>query len=139
MIERAPTLSRIEKQAMQEREVEVDKRTAFNSAVEVLQEAGFVVLSADLKTGLIRARGEMQGSSYFFTVPEGKAVFPVTSASVRLEEGSKDTTTVRIQFVAGPEDDDADARTLYDPSGHRRFFQDLDRAVFLRKESRSAA
>ena len=55
MNEAPQTKTSLEIQAYQSKQFDVDKKTAFNSAMSVFQDLGYIVNSANLDTGFITA------------------------------------------------------------------------------------
>lgn len=59
-----PKLNPLQIQAMQTQEFMASKRTAFNAVMTVLQNDGFMIQSANFKTGYITAKSTTSGQSF---------------------------------------------------------------------------
>lgn len=138
----APPLSSLEKQELQSREVEAEKRLAFNACMGVLQDAGYTIHAADFETGLITGNGETNGSTSFLAAIAGVSSSSQTSVSVFLEPWGARKTKVRATFVEGTTSSgrygvtSTDDQTIYEAEVYRNFFNELDKAIFVRASMR---
>ncbi|MGB0952828.1 MAG: hypothetical protein ACPG31_06365 [Planctomycetota bacterium] len=125
------------RQDLQTREISAEKLVVYRSCLGALQDAGYVIQSADYEAGFITAFGEPappDGLWQTLTAPD--RMF----ASVVVEPKSTQRTEVRITFVEHDEETDCegrhslDTRTTYAPQVYGSFFQNLDRALLMRRE-----
>lgn len=134
----APQLSNLEKEELQSRQLECDKRTGFNSCVSVLQSAGYTIKAADFETGIITGSGETKNTTNLFSALAGVSSSAQTSVSVFVEEWGQGTTKVRATFVEGSfasgsyGQQSSNDRTIYDAAVYQNFFESLRQAVFVR-------
>ncbi|MBM3336217.1 MAG: hypothetical protein FJY60_00750 [Betaproteobacteria bacterium] len=92
----------LEIQAYQSRSFEVDKKTAFNSAMSVFQDLGYIVNSANLDTGFITAESPTKGakgSEAFLSFLVGMRVEGRTAVTAIVEELSPKSAKIRLNFV----------------------------------------
>ena len=92
----------LEIQAYQSRSFEVDKKTAFNSAMSVFQDLGYIVNSANLDTGFITAESPTKGakgSEAFLSFLAGMRVEGRTAVTAFVEEISPKSAKIRLNFV----------------------------------------
>lgn len=155
-----PELTSLQKEALQTREFEGEKRQVFNAAVNALQGSGYIVSQADFDTGLITARSEttrptLEGG---VSAAVGKAVSDVLAgrgselssqraATVFFEELAPGRVRVRAAFVESSQRARTDLEgrhtgqwvedtAVYDPEVYRAFFDSLDKALFVMKSTR---
>lgn len=134
----APQLSNLEKEELQSRQLECDKRTGFNSCVSVLQSAGYTIKAADFETGIITGSGETKNTTNLFSALAGVSSSSQTSVSVFVEEWGPGTTKVRATFVEGSfasgsyGQQSSNDKTIYDASVYQNFFESLRQAIFVR-------
>jgi hypothetical protein len=134
----APQLTNLEKEELQSRQLECDKRTAFNSSVSVLQSAGYTITAADFETGIITGAGETKNTTNLFGALAGVTSSSQTSVSVFVEEWGPDKTKVRATFVEGSVasgqygQQSSNDKTVYNPEVYSNFFESLRQAIFVR-------
>ena len=92
----------LEIQSYQSRSFEVDKKMAFNSAMSVFQDLGYIVNSANLDTGFITAESPTKGakgSDAFLSFLAGIRVEGRTAVTAFVEELSPKSAKIRLNFV----------------------------------------
>jgi len=89
-----PTKTSLELQAFQTKEFETQKKIAFASTMSVFQDLGYSIVSSDIETGYISAKGPTQNE-----VGLGKMIMRDTKASAFIEELRPGKTKVRLNFV----------------------------------------
>lgn len=139
----APQKTSLEIQAVQAKNFESDKATAFRSVVSVLQDLGYVVGQASLETGIVTAEsptkedkstGAVMNAIFGGVRTEGKTV---VTASV--EEFGTKTTRVRLNFVtktfrsANRGQQASDDFAVQDPLVYQNAFEKIGEAIFIRQ------
>lgn len=134
----APPPSAATRQQLQARDFAADKTSVYRSCMRTLQDAGYVIQSADFEAGLITAYGEpAQAEGFWETITAPDRIF----ASVVLDPHSPSTTEVRATFVEHDDETDCegvhtlDVDTIYTPEVYATFFQGLDRVLATRRGS----
>jgi hypothetical protein len=139
-----PTMTSLQIQEMQTKDLETDKGTAFSAVMTVLQDSGYRIGNADKETGLITGVASTNTKTTWLPfVGFGKSKkTPVVSAFV--EDLSPSVTKVRLNFVmtkvsangfGGGEDEEP----ILDPAIYQDAFEKIDQAVFVRQSMRAAA
>lgn len=123
------------RQELQTREIEAQKLVVYRACMSALQDAGYVIQSADYEAGLITAYGDpapAEGLWQTLTAPD--RLF----ASVVMEPMTSERTQVRVTFVEHDDESDCegvralDTKTTFAPQVYGSFFRELDRAVLMR-------
>jgi hypothetical protein len=131
----------LEIQAYQSRSFEVDKKTAFNSAMSVFQDLGYIVNSANLDTGFITAESPTKGakgSEAFLSFLAGMRVEGRTAVTAFVEELSPKSAKIRLNFVErkkssgdyGQQSNRDDP--IQDPKIYQSAFDKISDAIFIR-------
>lgn len=131
----------LEIQAYQSRSFEVDKKTAFNSAMSVFQDLGYIVNSANLDTGFITAESPTKGakgSEAFLSFLVGMRVEGRTAVTAFVEELSPKSAKIRLNFVErkkssgdyGQQSNRDDP--IQDPKIYQSAFDKISYAIFIR-------
>jgi hypothetical protein len=138
------TMSSLQIQEMQTKDVEADKNTAFSAVMTVLQDSGYRIGNADKETGLITGTASTGTKTTWLPfVGFGKSKkTPVVSAFV--EDLSPAVTKIRLNFVmtkvsangfGGGEDEEP----ILDPVIYQDAFEKIDQAIFIRQSTRVGA
>ena len=90
-----PTKTPMELQAIQTKEFDTDKKTAFTSVLSVLQDLGYIIGSADMETGLITAKSP---TSQDFVPFVGQRMQD-TKVNAFVEQIAKGRAKIRINFI----------------------------------------
>ncbi len=131
----------LEIQSYQSRSFEVDKKTAFNSAMSVFQDLGYIVNSANLDTGFITAESPTKGakgSEAFFSFLAGMRVEGRTAVTAFVEEISPKSAKIRLNFVerkksSGDYGQQANRdNPIQDPKIYQSAFDKISDAIFIR-------
>ena len=131
----------LEIQAYQSRSFEVDKKTAFNSAMSVFQDLGYIVNSANLDTGFITAESPTKGakgSEAFLSFLAGMRVEGRTAVTAFIEELSPKSAKIRLNFVerkksSGDYGQQANRDDpIQDPKIYQSAFDKISDAIFIR-------
>jgi len=131
----------LEIQSYQSRSFEVDKKTAFNSAMSVFQDLGYIVNSANLDTGFITAESPTKGakgSEAFFSFLAGMRVEGRTAVTAFVEEISPKSAKIRLNFVerkksSGDYGQQANRDDpIQDPKIYQSAFDKISDAIFIR-------
>jgi len=129
----------LEIQAYQSKTFEADKKTTFNSVVSVLQDLGYIVISASMETGFITAESPVKNTTdltgaLFGVRSEGRVAVTVT-----VEDLKATATKVRFNFVNRSKNTEQYGtqtnrdRPITDPKLYQKAFDKVDEAIFLRK------
>ncbi len=131
------TQSQMEIQAYQSHEFETTKRIAFDSTMSVLQDAGFIIESADFETGFITGKGT--------TTSRSAPWFGATNEHVRMtafvEQRTSNLARVRVNLVESSQrksvwnetQDVINQVGVRDPTAYQQLFERVDQAVFIKK------
>ncbi len=131
----------LEIQAYQSRSFEVDKKTAFNSAMSVFQDLGYIVNSANLDTGFITAESPTKGAKgneAFLSFLAGMRVEGRTAVTAFIEELSSKSAKIRLNFVerkkfSGDYGQQANRDDpIQDPKIYQSAFEKISDAIFIR-------
>ena len=131
----------LEIQAYQSKQFDVDKKTAFNSAMSVFQDLGYIVNSANLDTGFITAESPTQGTKggeALWSFLAGMRVEGRTAVTAFVEELSPKSTKIRLNFVdrrkSSSEYGQQSNRDnpIQDPKIYQSAFDKISDAVFIR-------
>ena len=131
----------LEIQSYQSRSFEVDKKMAFNSAMSVFQDLGYIVNSANLDTGFITAESPTKGakgSDAFLSFLAGLRVEGRTAVTAFVEELSPKSAKIRLNFVErkkasgeyGQQSNRDDP--IQDPKIYQSAFDKISDAIFIR-------
>ena len=131
----------LEIQSYQSRSFEVDKKMAFNSAMSVFQDLGYIVNSANLDTGFITAESPTKGakgSDAFLSFLAGIRVEGRTAVTAFVEELSPKSAKIRLNFVErkkasgdyGQQSNRDDP--IQDPKIYQSAFDKISDAIFIR-------
>ena len=135
------TKTSLQIQAYQSRSFEVDKKTAFNSAMSVFQDLGYIVNSANLDTGFITAESPTKGakgSEAFFSLLAGFRVEGRTAVTAFIEEVSQKSAKIRLNFVERKKSSSEYGRQsnhddpIQDPKIYQSAFDKISDAIFIR-------
>lgn len=139
-----PTPTPLEIQAIQAKEFEADKDTAFGAVLSVFQDAGYIVQSADKDTGFITAASPAGEKTSFWEALVGVSTSGQTKATAFVEQIRPSFVTVRLNFVnahrtfnTNGQATDHD-KALLDPAVYQAAFDKIDSAIFVRMGTRSA-
>jgi hypothetical protein len=138
----APPPTPLALQAIQAKEFDADKQTVFASVMDVLQDAGFTVVSADLNTGFITATSPYgkQGYNIWWGVARGS-----THMTGFIETLANGRTRVRLNFTRLTDQVgwsfavEHKEKALTDAQIYQAMFEKIDEALFVRKASNSPA
>lgn len=128
-----PQLTSLQLQAIQARDFETNKRTAFAATMSVFQDLGYIIESANFDTGFITAKSPVKSCFDF----QG-TVMRSTKATAFIEELKPNSTKIRLNFVNSQErstdrgvrnvDEDAvEMGTMY-----QNAFTKIQEAIFIR-------
>ena len=131
------TQSSLQVQSYQTRDFETTKRRAFNATMSVLQDAGFIVESADFETGFITGQGFTTSRPNFFFGPLNEA----TRMTATVQQRGEGWSSVRINIVETSQrksmwntvQDVINERGVRDPRVYQDLFEQIDKAVFVEK------
>lgn len=145
-VETKPAKTALQIQAIQARNFEADKPTAFRSVTSVLQDLGYTIQAADLNTGIITAQSpttqdkssEASWAAAFGGVrTEGK-----TQVTATVEEFGAKQARVRLNFVdkrfrsARNGQTATDEQAVHDPVIYANAFEKIGEAIFVRAAQR---
>jgi hypothetical protein len=130
---------------MQQKEFDADKTAVFGSVVDVLQDLGFTIDSADLATGLITAESATVNKTSFWDALGEAAGSGNTRATAFIETMPDKLTRVRLNFLAtkttsglygqGARED----TPILDERLYERMFARIDQAVIVRTQGAPGA
>ena len=129
-------------QAIQAREFEAGKTTAFNAVLSVFQDLGYIVASADKETGFITASSPSGSTTGIWGVLGGSQSTSQTRATAFIEEIRPGFTTVRLNFVETTRQSSTNGQTsdfdqpIFDSKVYEAAFARIGDAVFVRVGNR---
>lgn len=133
-----PTLSPMALQELQTREFETTKPTAFAAVLTVLQDAGYIIDSADLDSGFITGSSPTDSNTtynLFWGFGKKRAMTKVTAF---VEQISEAYSKVRLNFVAIEEKSQGygvgsrEDTPLEDAQIYTNVFEEISKAIFVR-------
>lgn len=131
------TQSQMEILAYQSRDFETTKRIAFDSTMSVLQDAGFIIESADFETGFITGKGTTRSRT--------DILLGATNEHVRMtafvEQRTPALARIRVNLVASSQrksvwnetQDVINEVGVRDPETYQQLFEKVDQAIFIKK------
>jgi hypothetical protein len=129
----------LEIQSMQSRSYDKSKDIVFPSVMSVLQDLGYSIKTADIKTGLITAESTAKSNAAMkFWL--GIAEVTQTTADAFIEE-INGKTKVRINFInmvkqsSSWGQDDRQDKQILDPAPYQNAFEKVENAIFVRSGS----
>lgn len=130
------TKSALELQAIQAKEFDTTKKIAFASTLSVMQDQGYIIISANLDTGLISGKSPTQSSNQFFYQE-----MTDIKATAFVEEIVPGRTKIRLNFVTSTsrsggygQRSDQDY-PIEDPKLYQEVFTKIQKAIFVRKNT----
>ena len=133
-------------QAMQQKEFEAPKQTLFASVIDVLQDLGYTVGSADMGSGFITAESATVNKTSmvdaFLAHSSGSGN---TRATAFIEQMPSGMTRVRLNFVSTKVlssqwgQNSRQDTPILDAEVYRRAFEKVDEALFVRTASNTPA
>lgn len=133
---KAPTLTPLEIQAIQSREVEASKEVAFASVMSVFQDLGYIISSADVATGFITAKSSTTSKvDWIFT---GNQYNTNTNATAFIEPVAGNLTRIRLNFVTATQTSKVYGQAkqqdvaILDVTVYQAAFEKIDTAIFVR-------
>jgi hypothetical protein len=133
-----PQLAPLEIQAIQSREFETAKPTAFAAVLSVFQDLGYIVDSADKETGFITAKSPTSGG---FSLLTGQTLQSATKATAFVEELQPGHTKVRLNFVVANQASSRQGQVsqrdepVLDTKIYVNAFDKIEDAIFVRSSS----
>lgn len=133
-----PQMTSLQIQAIQSREFETSKKIAFSATMSVLQDLGYIIISASMDTGFIT--GESPTSSDFFSGNEK------TRVTAFIEEMANGDTRIRLNFVVHSEVSQPNGggvitrdTAIYNPQPYQEAFNKLQEQIFIRTPFRNGS
>ncbi len=133
------TLSPLELQAMQTREFEADTKMTFGSVMTVLQDAGYIVESADVATGFITGKSPQKSAATFDLIWGFGKKHGTMRVTAFVEPIGPNYSKVRLNFVAIETESSGygiESRVdtpVEDNEMYQNVFEKIDEAIFIRK------
>lgn len=132
-------LTPMQLQAMQQKEFDSPKPAVFSSVMDVFQDLGYSVGSADISTGFITAESATTNKTGFWEAMAGGISSGNTRATAFVETMPNGRTRVRLNFVStksmsmGYGQNTRQDKPIQDPVVYQRAFEKVDEALFVRK------
>lgn len=133
-----PQKTSLELQAIQAREFDTDKKTAFNATMSVFQDLGYIVNSASLETGFITAQSPVKTGSELWGMHVPDGIMRSTKATAFVEEIRPGHAKVRLNFVNMVEQSQDQGRRIAEdtaveqPEAYQNAFTKIHEAIFIR-------
>jgi hypothetical protein len=132
-------LTPMQLQAIQQKEFEAGKPAVFSSVMDVFQDLGYSVGSADMNTGFITAESATTNKTGFWEAMAGGVSSGNTRATAFVEAMPNGRTRVRLNFVStkalsmGYGQNTRQDKPIQDAVVYQRAFEKVDEALFVRK------
>lgn len=132
-------LTPMQLQAMQQKEFEAAKSVVFSSVMDVFQDLGYSVGSADMNTGFITAESATVNKTSVWDALAEQAGSGNTRATAFIEQMPSGTTRVRLNFVSTKSISGSWGRNtrqdlpIQEPAIYQRAFEKVDEALFVRR------
>ena len=131
------TQSGMEIQAYQSHEFETPKRIAFDSTMSVLQDAGFIIESADYETGFITGRGTSTARTDMWYGATNEHI----EMTAFVEQRTSTLSRVRVNLVDSsqrksawnPAQDVITEKGVRDPVTYQKLFDLISQTIFVRE------
>lgn len=136
---KAPELTPMQLQAIQQKEFDAPKADVFSSVVDVFQDLGYTINSADIATGFITAESATVNKTSFWEALASATSAGNTRATAYIQSMPSGLTRVRLNFVstktmsmqygqAARQD-----KPIIEAAVYQRAFEKVDEALFVRK------
>ncbi len=138
----AQTPSAEQLRSIQQKAFGADKAAVFGSVVDVMQDLGFSIGSADIATGFIAAESATGNKTSFWDALGGEAASGNIRATAFIETMPDKLTRLRLNFVAtksSSSDLGQNSRkdsSIANPALYQRMFAKIDEALFVRTGNR---
>ncbi|WP_420809886.1 hypothetical protein [Francisella halioticida] len=130
-----PPLTPLQIQLMQTKTFNIDKRTAFDSTVTVMQNLGYIVKNANFDTGIITAKSTQSADFW------GNSKYTEASAFIKYRQSKKDSS-IRINFVLHKIDQNTNSdggmgspitssAAVEDPQAYKNAFTKIQQQIFV--------
>lgn len=140
-----PQLTPMQIQAMQQKEFEAPKTALFSSVIDVFQDLGYTIGSADMSSGFITAESATVNKTGLLEALAYASASGNTRATAFIEQMPSGTTRVRLNFVTSKtmsmqygQTNKKDAPVL-DPLVYQRAYEKIDEALFVRTATNGPA
>jgi hypothetical protein len=135
----APQTS-LELQSIQSKDFSATKQGGFDATLSVLQDAGYVIESADFNSGFITGKAPTKSNTDFWYGAMNKGGKVTATISVRNEN----TARIRLNFVAyqqrkstwNPSQDVINESPITEPALYQKVFAKIEEALFIAKASK---
>jgi hypothetical protein len=134
-----PVLTPMQLQAIQQKEFDAPKAAVFSSVVDVFQDLGYSLGSADMNTGFITAESATVNKTSFWDALAEFNASGSTRATAFIEQMPSGMTRVRLNFVSTKQMSGSWGRQMrqdqpiQEPVVYQRAFEKVDEALFVRK------
>lgn len=134
----APEPTPLQIQSFQTKEFETTKAVALAAVINVFQDLGYIIQSADKDTGFITAISPSKSNTGLLDALSGTSTSGVTKATAFLEEIRPSFTTVRLNFVKSQRSSSEQGQysehdtAVLDPQTYQIAFNKIDDAIFVR-------
>lgn len=132
-------LTPMQLQAIQQKEFDAPKPAVFSSVMDVFQDLGYTVGSADMNTGFITAESATTNKTSFWEALAEVNSSGNTRATAFVEQMPSGLTRVRLNFVSTKQMSGSWGRQMrqdkpiQEPAVYQRAFEKVDEALFVRK------
>lgn len=143
--EKKVALTPMQLQAIQMKEFDAQKAPVFSSVMDVFQDLGYTVASADMNTGFITAESATTNRTSFLEALAEMSSSGNTRATAFIEQMPSGMTRVRLNFVSTKSMSGAYGRNvrqdkpIQDAVVYQRAFEKVDEALFVRNATNATA
>jgi len=129
--------SSLEIQSYQSHEFETPKRVSFDSTLSVLQDAGFIIKSADYETGFITGRGTSTARTDMWYGATNEHI----EMTAFIEQRTSTLSKVRVNLIDSsqrksawnPAQDVITEKGVRDPETYQKLFDLIGQTIFVRE------
>jgi hypothetical protein len=142
---KAPPLTPMQLQAIQMKEFDAPKSSLFSSVMDVFQDLGYTIVSADVNTGFITAESATTNKTSIWDALGYASGSGNTRATAFIEQMPSAMTRVRLNFVSTKTtsmtygQSTRQDKPIQDPVVYQRAFEKVDEALFVRKATNDTA
>lgn len=133
------TKTPLEIQAIQAHKFQTSKENGFAAVMTVFQNLGYIIRSADLKTGFITAASASSNSTGFWEAMAGVTSNTQTKVTAFVEQVNKQTTKIRLNFLkieqrsAQYGQATKKGNRILNPKIYQNAFKKIGNAIFVRE------
>lgn len=137
-----PHLTSLQLQAIQAREFECSRDTAFNAVMSVFQDLGYIIKSANRDTGFITAASPVTSGVTLWGMKVNDGSMHYTLATAFVEQSGQNKAKVRLNFVEKTEKSNSNGQKFAEdtpiqtPHAYQTVYKRIREAIFIRQSTK---